>query len=85
MDRIIRSVEYLQDQTDQAMYLGDSSKQAIEGLLSRMNSFDERIEDLQSTSKSTESVPSRAARLPREVSVCQRFNLNFSQLSCMYI
>ena len=71
LESLLNAVQYLQEQTDQAISLGDQTNRAIGEVITRMDAFDSRIKLLESSSGSSqvESDVKSANKVPKDISV----------------
>ena len=72
LDRLINSVNYIQDQSDQAISLGDQAAHSIGDIVTHLDGFESRIQALETST--IINVPRRSAtanstRVPKELSV----------------
>lgn len=72
VENIMQSVNYIQEQSDQAISLGDSANRSIREIMSRIEAVDSKVRVLESSNivNTLATTPTRShSRLPREVSV----------------
>ena len=86
-DNLIRCVNYIQEQSDEAISLGDSVNRAVGEIMNRMEIVDLKIRALESSNiANTSTTPTSSrlrSRLPREVSV-SLLHREFESYGCIF-
>ena len=67
LDCLLNSVSYIQDQSDQAISLGDQAAHNIGDIITHLDGIESRIRALETST--IINVPATATRVPKELSV----------------
>ena len=86
LDSLLSLVQYIQDQSDEAISLGDQAKHGICELVIQISGIDSRLHALETstiynTSSTSSATSAHAARIPRELSVIAYMYMHVQRLT----